>query len=98
MTEATESRAAADERRLREKKEGAPDAFVCVSPGCRLELGNSGHGRHILITAVSVIGSPLWSAVAAAAAARSLTLLFALLRHIIFENPPESERRCLEFG
>lgn len=53
---------------------------------------NSGQGRHILITAVSAIRAPLWFAVAAvavAAAAGSVTLLFGVLRHIIFENPPE---------
>lgn len=75
------------------KTGGAPDV-VCVSPGRRFEFwGILDKGRHILITAVSAIRAPLWFAVAAAAvaaaAAGSVTLLFGVLRHIIFENPPE---------
>lgn len=56
------------------KTGGAPDVVVCVSPGRRFERGNSGQGRHILITAVSVIRAPLWFAVAAVvvAAARRI--------------------------
>lgn len=74
------------------KQGRAPDVAVCVSPGRRFERGISGQGRHILITAVSVVCAPLSFAVAAVAVAvavGSVTLLFGVLRHIIFQNPPE---------